>query len=46
MKMLGHVEERCLQMEEKEMFDFISNGSFVQVCFNEIKLDELFMSDD
>ncbi len=45
MKMLRHVEKRCLLMEEKEMFDFISNGSFVQVCFNEILLEELFRDD-
>ena len=45
MKMLRHVEHRCLKMEEKELFDFISNGSFVEVCFNEILLEELFRDD-
>lgn len=45
MRMLQHVEQRCLAMEEKEIFDFISNGSFVEVCFNEIMIDNLFRDD-
>lgn len=45
MRMLQHVEQRCLTMEEEEIFDFISNGSFVEVCFNEIPIDNLFRDD-
>jgi len=45
-KMLGHVEKRCLSMEEKEVFDYINKGQFVLDCFKEIPLENLFRDDN
>lgn len=42
-KCFRHVEPRCLQMEEDKMFDFISKGTFIQTCFEELSLVELFL---
>ena len=44
-KMLQHVEERCLKMNEHELFTFINKGEFVQVCMKEVPLTQLFADD-
>ena len=46
-KMLGHVEERCLKMgTDKEVFNYINKGLFVQDCFKEIMFENLFRDDN
>ena len=41
-KMLIHVEDCCLYMDEREVFRHINKGEFVQECFREIPLEHLF----
>ena len=45
-KMLSHIEERCLSMGEKQVFQYINKGEFVQDCFREISLENLFRDDN
>ena len=41
-RMLKHVEERCLEMEEDPLFLYIKSGAFIEDCFRELTLSDIF----
>ncbi len=45
MKCFRLVEDRCLKMEEDAMMDFITKGTFIDKCFAETSLADLFLDE-
>lgn len=43
--MLKHVEDRCLKMDEDELFDYLQKTNFIADCFEEMPANKLFESE-
>jgi hypothetical protein len=45
LKCFSRMEDRCLKMEEDAMMDFITKGVFIERCFAEYTLADLFLDE-